>query len=412
MKIREFARKHVRKWTNNSMKIRVTWGHSKDISCDVQEIVPEGNLLCLQYQYKLNLATNLYDRVQTPSPPLGMLLTLLEDCSQKLERPLGMMLMSVNDWRKKLHDYLDYVLEHDFHDFPDHCFRGSENEVQRDLLRHFHKYYESTAEPVSPFQPRGRLRIDDVESQKERVLPNVLLKLVIISKIMMHTLTLVESEKEEIVRNLQYHSPKPYGIHTSSRWLNKQLKFLFSNLHEELLKNALQKIHSILESSTRAKTWGSALTGLLILAMTVEAIQMTIRCKAATDKSENLIPGDSDEATTEIKQIEEKWEFLQGLFHTSYRRNPIHSDRDRHSLADAPSQQLARDVKSVIEKHRKYSQRTLPSIRNEKRALRTNLGCFLETRQYLDPPPNSSNPHSSRLVARFLLYPENTTASA
>ena len=147
------------------MTVHVTWGHSRDILCEVQEIIPEGDYLCFQNQYKLNLATNNYDRVLTPSPPLGIVLTLLEDCSQRLERPLGMMLMTVNDWRKKLDQYLDYVLENDFHDFPEHCFRGSENEVQRDLLCHFHKYYESTAGTVSLSQSGGRLRIDVVISE-------------------------------------------------------------------------------------------------------------------------------------------------------------------------------------------------------------------------------------------------------
>lgn len=228
---------------------------------------------------------------------------------------------------------------------------------------------------------------------------------------MMHTLTLVEREKEVVARRLLYRSSEPYGTHTSSRWLNKQLKFLLSTLHEELLKNTLRKINSLLESSQRPKTWGSALTGLILLTMTIEAIQMIIRCKEATDKSENLIPEESEKATIDIENSEETWRFLQGLFYTTYHKNPIHNEKDRQNLKDAPSQQLASDVKSVIEKHSECFQKRPLDISSNKHVLSTNSGCFLESRQHLGPPPNSSNPHTSRLVARFLLYSENSTAS-
>lgn len=124
------------------MTVSVTWGHSQPLKCHVQEIIPEGDHLCFQNQYRMNTAEK-YERVCVPSLPLGMVFRLVEGYPQRLERSLGIMLMSNEEWRKILHKYLDTVLEHDFHDFPENCFRGTENQVQRDFLHSFFKYYQS-----------------------------------------------------------------------------------------------------------------------------------------------------------------------------------------------------------------------------------------------------------------------------
>ena len=99
---------------------------------------------------------------------------------------------------------------------------------------------------------------------------------------MMHTLTLTENSKQDVIEKLLYCPSATYGTHTSARCLNKQLKFLFSALHKEFLNNALEEIHKILGASRRSEHWGLAVVGLLTLTMTIEAIEMTIRCKEAT----------------------------------------------------------------------------------------------------------------------------------
>lgn len=124
------------------MTVFVTWGHSQPLRCNVQEIIPEGDHLCFQNQYRLN-SVEKYDLVRVPSLPLGMVFRSVEGCPQKLERSLGIMLMSNEEWRKILHNYLDSVLEHDFDDFPENCFHGTENQVQRDFLHSFFNYYQS-----------------------------------------------------------------------------------------------------------------------------------------------------------------------------------------------------------------------------------------------------------------------------
>lgn len=126
------------------MTVSVTWGHGIRLKCEVQEIEPEGDCLMFQNQYKFNTATNKYDRVLMPSPPLGMILRSLNYCSHKLNG-LGLTLMDINGYRKKYNNYLDQVLEKNFKDLPEGCFRGFENEVQRELLHSIHEFFLSIA---------------------------------------------------------------------------------------------------------------------------------------------------------------------------------------------------------------------------------------------------------------------------
>lgn len=193
--------------------------------------------------------------------------------------------------------------------------------------------------------------IDQDLCQNARALPKALLKLVIINNIMMHTLTIVESTREQVVGKLRHRQSQQYGTHTSSRWLNKQIKFLLSTLHWDLLKNALQKIQKDLGASKKTQHWGNAFTGLISVAMTIEAMQFTIRCKEATDKNEKIIPEQDENATREIQVMEEKWGFLKGLFQKRYPKNPIH-DEEARKFVDPASQQLAQGLKIVIDNHR------------------------------------------------------------
>lgn len=173
---------------------------------------------------------------------------------------------------------------------------------------------------------------------------------------MTHTLTLEESSKEVVFSKLMRRPSEPFGPQTSARLLNKQMKFLFSALHKNLWSEALEGIHKIFDTSNKSRFWGLPFCGLIIFAMMAEAMQMTIRCKEATDKSEKLISESDENATIEIEQMEEKWTTLQGLFHKAYIKcDPIHDDKIIRSL-DAPSQQLAKSVRNIINKHRRCPQ--------------------------------------------------------
>ena len=53
--------------------------------------------------------------------------------------------MAVEQWRKELDSYLEDTLKANFQTFPERCFRGPDNEAQRDLLNSLHDYYLALA---------------------------------------------------------------------------------------------------------------------------------------------------------------------------------------------------------------------------------------------------------------------------
>lgn len=113
----------------------MTWGYGDPIVCDVTEIKPDGESLLFQNQYKLDLATNQYGLYKVPSPPIGI------------------QVLYVDTWRLKLSSYLDNLILADFNGFPDACFRGSDCEVQRDLLRPLHQYFLDSKASVGDHLP-------------------------------------------------------------------------------------------------------------------------------------------------------------------------------------------------------------------------------------------------------------------
>lgn len=226
---------------------------------------------------------------------------------------------------------------------------------------------------------------------------------------MSHTLTLAEDTKEHVYRNLRNRPAEAFGVHTSSRWLNKELKFLFCTLHQSLFQKVLEEIQKNLQASNKKQTWATAFTGLLSLGMTVGSIQVLIRCKEETDKRDQVISLENEKANSELKEINVKWNFLKDLFHKKYLTaeisktkgfNPVHQDRARKVL-DMPSQALAQQIKIFPDKHREQSPEASCPIRIG--ALTRAPGAFLDSRRSGRSPTTCRDPDTSSLVADFLL---------
>lgn len=354
-KLREFCKAHVFRWTENCFTVYMTWGYGKPIKCEVHEIEPRGNDLLFQNQYRLNLSTRRYDLHKVPSPPLGI------------------MLLDVPSWRQKLNCYLNNLLQTEFENFPRMCFRGSECAVQKDLLYHVHVYH---------------LRSKDIP------LPQLCLKLIVITHIMTHSLTLTEDTRADVYYRLRNRPDTLYEPLTCPRWLNKEFKFLMSTLHTDLLKNILELLHKNLRDGKQTRLlWAIAFIALLTLSMVTESMQISVRCKEETDKEMGTLPRHDSTAQSEIDHMDERLDLLMRIFRKKYRItehmdgngkagfNPVKDLKDR-SLLDEPAQMFARDIDRVT---RDY----LP---------------FLESRRGLCGPPSTpSEPRTSRLVAKFLL---------
>ena len=129
-----FCKEQVGRWTDNRLTVYVTWGYGRSIKCEVHEIEPKGNELLFQNQYRLNFATRRWDHHKVPSPPIGI------------------MLLDVVVWRRKLNSYLNNLVDTEFENFPETCFRDPECEVQKDLLHPIHAYHLESKDIVgNPF---------------------------------------------------------------------------------------------------------------------------------------------------------------------------------------------------------------------------------------------------------------------
>jgi len=150
-----------------------------------------------------------------------------------------------------------------------------------------------------------------------------IIRMMIITYIMGHTLTIEENTAYGVVDAIR-HSQKPIHIpqHTSPRLANRQLKFFFCVLRNQVYENILnwqqQTLHS---SGKKDATWLPAFCVMLGFAMGLEEVQRTIHIQAdaKAQKGETT----ADEATTEAmnacKRIDERFNLLVGLFQMKYR---------------------------------------------------------------------------------------------
>lgn len=228
---------------------------------------------------------------------------------------------------------------------------------------------------------------------------------------MTHSITLVEGTQTKVARQLRNGPNEPYGIHTCPRWLNKELKFLLSSLHKALLHGTLEWTHKLLRNMSTKKckaSWAQLFISLLTLSMVLESLQVAVRCKEDTDKSEGVVDFDDLSADSALKNIDERLDGLTKMFRQKYTMhgkqekgfNPISKDTDREDLDDLPSKTLAVQVKALIDKHRKIKNQHSNAL-----MLTSLAGSFLDSRAaIIGPPQNACEPQTSRLVAKFLLY--------
>lgn len=342
----QFVKRHVRRWTHNAMIVSVTWGYGRLIKCEVQEFEPNEDFLSLHFQYRWSMMTNRYETVRVSSAPIGMI-SSLHNCPQRLERLLGIVLMEPMDWRRKLHSYLDREVEENFAGFPERFFRGEEFEVQKDILCALHDYHVALKEKVIELGPKGSILVNSCEALK------LCKKLLMITHMMTRTFTLIDSSKQQINDQLLRRPIEVLGVFTFSEVLNKEWKWIIASMYRQYWTKFLDQLHNILLNNHRDKvsSWATVLGCLFTLVITMESVQIHVRCKEATDKCDKVISEDSNFATLALEQMEEKWELLLSLFHRAYRLNPIHKEKDREEL-NVPSQIFAQNICKIIEKHR------------------------------------------------------------
>ena len=165
-----------------------------------------------------------------------------------------------------------------------------------------------------------------------------------------------------------------------------------------------------MSTGSNKKSWARLFTGLLVLSMFAEDIQVAVRCKEETDKSEGITYPSCKDATLTLEKIDDELDKVITLFRTKYHMNgkskngfnPIRNLGDRKELGDSPSKILASEVKSLVDQYSMF----MADVKLVPPFLLTLIAeNFLESCNVFNGPPESSyEPRTSRLVAKFLLY--------
>ncbi|PIA90449.1 hypothetical protein CB0940_11232 [Cercospora beticola] len=149
------------------------------------------------------------------------------------------------------------------------------------------------------------------------------LRMIIITYIMGHTLTITEETLYPVINNIR-HTPRPPANqkHTSPRLANRQLKFFFhlvrNSIYEKVLKWQQHTLHT---AGKKQETWLHAFCVTLGFAMVLEEVQRTMMCHAeAKIYRGEATPEDAfNEAQQHCENIDKRFKLLIGLFQCKYR---------------------------------------------------------------------------------------------
>lgn len=149
------------------------------------------------------------------------------------------------------------------------------------------------------------------------------LRMIIITYIMGHTLCITEDTLHPVIGNIR-HSPKPPAMQkfTSPRLANRQLKFFFhvvrNNIYEKVLKWQQHTLHT---GGKKQTTWLHTFCVTLGFAMVLEEVQRTIQCQAEAKicRQEATLQSAYNEAYQQCENIDKRFKLLVGLFQCKYR---------------------------------------------------------------------------------------------
>jgi hypothetical protein len=147
--------------------------------------------------------------------------------------------------------------------------------------------------------------------------------MLIITYIMGHTLTIAEETLQSVISFIQHpYKPPHLSRHTSPRLANRQLKFFFAVLRQQIYEDILKWQQATLHTSgLKEATWLSAFCVMLGLAMVLEEVQRTIliQADAKAQKRERTAEESQQEALNACQRIDERFKLLTGLFQCKYR---------------------------------------------------------------------------------------------
>jgi len=290
--IEDTVSEQVLSWDqDNGMDVYLSSGYGPPLVWRLYEFKPKTPELLSQLQFYQDTQTGQSRSSFKYSPPFGLLKIDTSDDAH-FDTYLDTLLAPENLW-----------------DFGWSCYEEESlvdaDMFQAQLLDYMCKLYLNTAD-----QPLKSLLKD-------------ILRMMIITFIMGHTLTIVEGTLPTVLSRVR-HSQRPSQTtkHTSPRLANRQLKFFFAvlrnNIYEKILKWQQQTLHT---ASKKDQTWLQAFCVMLGFAMVLEEVQRTIQIQAdaAAQKGEMSAEGADVQARNACERIDRRFELLVGLFQCKYR---------------------------------------------------------------------------------------------
>ncbi|KAH7132034.1 hypothetical protein B0J11DRAFT_214640 [Dendryphion nanum] len=349
-----FVSQHIRQWGNVEITIPMTCGQKNmpRITVKVYEFLPNGNELLEQIQYKTDPITHKRIAMTKKSPALGM--------------------VHINHNEEKRYDkYITEIVEHHIDAFGNLCWMEDDNDFQKKLFR-----------LISRVQ---------MKSEEESKLLREVLRLIVCTFIMSHTLTIAEEHKHTALSKMHsYQGPQSYVENfTSPRMTNRQLKYFFCRLHRTIMSNVLNKLQQIFKSSKGCDKWMAAFVVVVGMSMAHEDQQKTIHLIMETKaRTEGWDHRDAQgRADIACRDIDKQMGLITNIFRWKYNRkcNPLRDadhDWEREAgFGDASSVSFVRSVAQLIKE---------------------NID-FLRERQSISISSFNQEKYTSRLVAQFLL---------
>ncbi|KAF2200750.1 hypothetical protein GQ43DRAFT_463734 [Delitschia confertaspora ATCC 74209] len=374
-KLEQFVASHIHQWGNREMTIILTAGEAglPRIPVQVYEFLPKTKALVEHIQYKTDLKTHKRYPVVRKSPPLGMMLINYDE-------------------EKKYDRYVNEIVDNHLDAFEKLCWMEDDNDFQEKLFHLLARFKPRNDEEV---RPNSSPKISQPRLTPRALLPQAkllreVLRLLVVTFIMGHTLTLAEESKHfTLSRMHSYTSPADYIPNfTSSRMTTRQLKYFFQRIHTSILKTLLNKLQQTLKSSKGCDKWAIAFIIVLGLAMASEEQQKTVHLVMETNahSGELRVEEARRRAEDACKEIDRQFRFVMMVFRWKYMRkvNPI------------------RDADLEWEGESGFGGGFGGWVREVAGLVREN-NVFLSTRQFVDISHDNQIKYTSRLVGRFLL---------
>lgn len=347
----QFVSQHIHQWNNVELTVMMTCGqdHMPRIPVKVYEFSPKGDTLVYQIQYRTDPGSNRRVAFRKQSPPLGM--------------------VHINyDEEKKYEKYVSDIVDHHLDAFGELCWKEDDNDFHQKLFRLMTR--------VKP------------KSEDEQKLFRDVYRLIVVTFIMSHTLTIAPETKYATLARMHSFNGQNES-YTSPRMTNRQLKYFFSRIQRTIQTALLNKLQQIFKSSKGCDKWLAAFITIVGMCMALEDQQKTIHLVQATKSTtEGLDARDAQaQADHANREIDTQMHFIQQVFRWKYNRkhNPLlNADHDWEKEAgfgDASSVNFVRQVAQLVKENTDY----------------------LQQRGAVSISPDNQTKYTARIVGKFLM---------